>query len=437
MLFRSRQSAHLDSESTEAPREPPTRAPLPSSSGSLTGSSSLAGLLLLCVAMLLLATHLNPSDSSFIRLVRAFAEAALVGGIADWFAVTALFRRPAGLPIPHTAILPRNQARVAQGVSEFVADNFFSSSASPLGDDRAAAMVASALEQLSEEATRESVSRNICISLGFALRYLEHTDAGRRATHSLFEQLVRGTPTADTLADGIELLFRDPYQKRAVTEMLRLTQRGLHHNRISVINWIGRVAPWFIPSPITRSMASMVTTKVEELLQKMIAEENHPSRDALRNSLERMIQSLRADDTWRRQLDQLRDEILGNTNLATYSSSLSTAIIGLIQEDLSAPSSRIGIAVEEALAVSVVSLKEHPETQAEITSLVSEVSKTLFSPQRSMVKDTVYRIVMDWDSKTFVERIEGYVRRDLQYLRVNGTLVGGLVGIVLHLLLSR
>jgi uncharacterized membrane-anchored protein YjiN (DUF445 family) len=389
-------------------------------------------MLVLMAAIYLVARqfeHVHPA----MGFVLAFSEAAMVGGLADWFAVTALFRHPLGIPIPHTAIIPENKDRIADTMANFLRENFLTPQvvARRLGNLNVAAaagtwlaspeakhgprVLAGAAELLAEVLASLDPER-----LGNQVRGGLVRQLGRLEVSPLLGQLVetaitdkRHLPVIDSLVRWAGLTLED--NEEMVREMI-------HTRANAILRWTG----------LDERVSSSVLDGLYKLLAEVIVDAEHPLRAKIEEGLAKLADDLRHDPEMRERIERLKDEILANPALSAWWQGvwerLRTGTIARMRE----PGSALGGQLGEALAELGATLRDDPALQAQVNRFARRTLVGLANRYGDEIVRLVSETVKRWDARTVTDRIEGAVGRDLQFIRINGTLVGGLVGVVIH-----
>lgn len=249
-------------------------------------------LLLVCAVVVFVATLVLERSYSWVWLgyVRAAAEASVVGGVADWFAVTALFRHPLGIPIPHTAIVPARKDRIGRALGNFVQQNFldrtvvaYKLSSLRLGD-RAA-------QWLSEPANARSVTRVVAHALTSAANVLKDEDVQSFLERTAGDRL-RSVQVAPLLGRALRLLTADGRHQELLDEALRLAARATEANDALIREKVQEQTPWWLPNAVDRRISDRVVTGIGRTLAEVSDDPDHPLRhrfdEAVKNFIERL-----------------------------------------------------------------------------------------------------------------------------------------------------
>ncbi len=388
------------------------------------------GMLVVMAGIFLLANALDETHPAW-GFVRAFAEAAMVGGLADWFAVTALFRHPLGLPIPHTAIIPRNKDRIGDTLALFLKDNFLTASvvarrlrrvdvagaigrflAEPPGEGRlragASRLVADVLEALDEERLGGMVKG----AVASRMKSLEVSPLiGQSLEAAITED--RHVPILDSIVvwvgrtlDANEDIIREMVQKRA--------------------GWIMRLAG------LDERLSEAIIDGLRRLTIEMAIDPAHPLRDKAEEGMARLAWKLRCDPETRAKVEALKAEIIANEAVGQWIDGLwEKARAGLLEAARN-PEATLAGKFGDALRQLGTTLQEDAHLKATINQFARRAVVGAVASYGSSIVALVSDTIRGWDAKTITGRLEGAVGRDLQYIRINGTLVGGLVGLLIH-----
>jgi uncharacterized membrane-anchored protein YjiN (DUF445 family) len=392
------------------------------------------GLLVAMAAVFALSHHFAGGDpASAWQWPLAFAEAAMVGGLADWFAVTALFRHPLGLPIPHTAIIPENKDRIADSMAGFLKNNFLTA---PVVARRLRGVnVAGAVGGFLADPSRGAALRlrpGAAGLLGDLLHSLAGEQLGTMVKSGVRGQLER-LEVAPLLGQMLGAMIADRRHLPLLEAMLRwagLTLeenepliRGIIHERANaIVRWTG----------LDERLANGILDGLYRLLAECIVDPDHPLRHKAEEGLETLAHDLVHDPAMRARVERMKGELLDNPAMAAWLDGLWTraraALVAAAGDPESLRDGRLGAglaAVGEALA-------RDARLQLAVNRFVRRALAGMATRYGASIVKLVSETVRRWDARTVTARIEGAVGRDLQFIRINGTLVGGCIGLLLH-----
>lgn len=386
--------------------------------------------LLMAMGAIFVVMHLRIVEVWWAPLVRAFAEAALVGALADWFAVTALFRYPLGVPIPHTAIIPRNKRRIGRSLGQFVEQNFFT--ADVLTGE--SINIAGALTAwLGQPAQRRAVVERLRVFLPQVLTTIEGGEVRKFLTRQILN-VVGQVDLAQLVATCMRSLTVSGVHERVLNEGLRHAQGFLRTNHEWLRRQLRAASPWFVPDFVDKRIFEAIIAKTEETLGQALADERHELRQRIHAAVLHFVESLESCPHTRAQFEELRSTVLASESVREFVGSLRIDLSAQLQADLAAPESLFLQSAERILADFVTAVSESAEIQLSVNRAVRSLLSALVGEHGGKVSGLIEQTIESWDSSTIVEKLQQEVGPDLQYIRINGTLVGGTVGVVLHLL---
>jgi len=385
-------------------------------------------LLLFAMAALFVATL--GRDEPWAPWVHHFAEAGMIGALADWFAVVALFRHPLGVPIPHTAIIPNRKDELGEAMARFVSEHFLASDA-----------VRAKLETIN----MAGVATAWLKSGHGQERLLSLADAGIRwALDALDEQRVRrflGRVTkrqlesldlAALLGNTIEWLVRGNRHQDILTQALRYAIIVLTENREMIRERVADESPWWVPGFVDDRILRKVLDRVELRLFEMSLDPEHPLRGEFNSWLGRLAEELKTGPEHRRTGERFKQQLLENDELLDYLYGLWEDLSGRLAADLDADDSRTRLEIARVLARVADELEADADMQAWINDWLLDALVAVVDQNRTQIASLISDTVKTWDGQETSQRVELSIGRDLQFIRINGTLVGGLVGVIIY-----
>jgi uncharacterized membrane-anchored protein YjiN (DUF445 family) len=389
------------------------------------------GLLAVAAAVYGLASFFE-SRFPWLGYVRATAEASLVGGLADWFAVTALFRHPLGLKIPHTAIVATRKDRIGRILGNFVQNHFLSYDviAANLHAVRPAERAA---RWLSDPANARTIAQQVASGLAKTLEAIPHDEA-----HALVHQVVtarlRATRMAPALGKTLSLVLTDDRHQALLNEAVRLAAQSVRENREMIRERVRAESPWWVPGVVDDKIYQRIISAVETVLRDIGERPDHPLRAAFDRALRDFVDRLQHAPDVIARAEALKEEWLADPAVAELSTHLweatRRAVIGYAtRADGAAPGP-----LERGLSEFGSALLENPALLAEMDALLIDTTAAVVERYRREIGDLIAQTVTGWDPELTSRRFELAVGRDLQFVRINGTLVGGLVGLVIYAL---
>ncbi len=392
---------------------------------------AIAAGLLLAAAVVYVITKID-GGGGWVGYVRAFSEAAMVGALADWFAVTALFRHPLGLPIPHTAIIPKRKDQIGRSLGEFVESNFLTHEV--LSERLAHAGVGHRLGiWLSQPTNAQRASE----ALGDALRGTLEVLDDKEVQHGLervVRNRIRSTPAAPLVGKAIDLSVTGGHHQRLLDAVLVGLGGFLDDNRLTFRRRLEEESPWWVPEPIDDRIFDKIYTAVGSFLTDVGNDPQHEIRHSVDTRVSAFADRLKSDAELLAKGEELKEELLDHPEFRAWIDSLwMGAKQGLI--DASGDhSSEFRMRAADSLQRLGERLVVEPELQHKVDDWVERSVVYIVDHYRSEVSDLIATTVERWDGDVTAQKMELQVGRDLQFIRINGTLVGGLAGIAIHAL---
>jgi uncharacterized membrane-anchored protein YjiN (DUF445 family) len=385
-------------------------------------------LLLLLMAVVFFLTLNRPE--SWVGWVHAFAEAGMVGALADWFAVVALFRHPLGLPIPHTAIIPRRKNEIGKSLARFVAENFLHPDVvrAKLENTRMSLQMATWLQS---DPGRDRVVNTLLRFLRWGVGAWREDNVRAFIRRFSVQQLQR-TEVGPLLSRMLEFLVQDGRHQALLTQALRYAVIVLHDHREAIRGNVQRESPWWLPGFVDDRIVQQMLDRIETLLFQMSLDPDHEMRVEFDQLLNGWVEDLRTSPELKRSLEKLKESALGNESLQEYMFQVWTDLVAGIDRDISSEESYIAAELQRLTRDFAANLENDPEMQASIDRWLVESAVVLVAENRQSIASLISDTVEGWDAEETTQRVELAIGSDLQYIRINGTLVGGLVGLLLH-----
>jgi uncharacterized membrane-anchored protein YjiN (DUF445 family) len=368
-----------------------------------------------------------------VGFVKAFAEAAMVGGLADWFAVTALFRHPLGLPIPHTAIIPRNKDRIGDTLATFLRDNFLTPAVVArrmrgLDVAGAAGRFLASEDRGGSGRLRDGASR----LLADILESLDDDRLGGMAKTAVAERLRRmevspllGQTLTAAIREGRHVPLLDGIINRAsliIASNEEIIREMVHERAGRILRWTG----------LDENVSNAVITGLNKLVFDMADNPDHPLRLKINEMLEDLASDLQHNEAMQARVQALKDELVDNPAMQAWIDGLwqqgRAALLRAARDPDKAMAGKLGDTLRQ--------LGQTLQTDDRIRTTINRFARRAAVGATASYGDGIVKLVSEtirsWDVGKVTERVETAVGRDLQYIRINGTLVGGLVGLAIH-----
>jgi uncharacterized membrane-anchored protein YjiN (DUF445 family) len=387
------------------------------------------GLLVLAAVVFVVARQF---DTTVAGYVEAFAEAAMVGALADWFAVTALFRHPLGIPIPHTAIIPERKDDIGRGLGTFVQGNFLSG---PVIAEkiRSVGVAARLGEYLADPANARKIGHNAGDAVQAAVDVLRDEDVAP-VIEQMVTDRVAAVPAAPLAARMLEAAMVDGHHQLAIDSLLAGVLGYLDRNEASLRDRLDQESPWWVPEAIDDRVFVKLTTAVRRFVEEVGGEPDHQVRRHFDERALDLVERLRESPELEARGEELKAQLLAHPSVRAWTSTLWQDLKAALVESAADPDSELRARLEDGVVRLGETLQTDPELQAKVDAWVERTVLYLLEQYRDEVADLISGTVERWDANDASRRIELQVGRDLQFIRINGTVVGGLVGVVIHAL---
>ncbi|MBM7515562.1 DUF445 domain-containing protein [Nocardioides nitrophenolicus] len=395
--------------------------------------SALRRMRTVAVSLLLLAAAVYVAtlgEDGFWGFVNAGAEASMVGAIADWFAVTALFKHPLGLPIPHTALIPKRKDDLGKGLEQFVGENFLQEDI--IRERVLGVQIAQRVgDWLAVPANAERVVTEGSEIAALALGKVRDDHIEALVTEALVPRF-REEPIAPLLGGLLAEAIRDDLHHGLVDLMLEEMHGWLLANPDTVHEVLGERAPWWAPDSVNTYVINRLHLEMVRWLDEIRGNPDHRARKALDSMLGQLADDLLANPATQERAERLKDRVLDHPAVIASAVSLWQALRKALLSSLADPSG----AVRRRLLVEVEGASTRLRSDAPLRERLDRMAAdaAVFAVDRYGAELTavITHTIERWDGKEAARRIELHVGRDLQFIRINGTIVGGLVGVLIH-----
>jgi uncharacterized membrane-anchored protein YjiN (DUF445 family) len=390
----------------------------------------VATALLVFVTAVFFFARWQENTHDWVGYVRAFAEAAMVGALADWFAVSALFRHPLGIPIPHTAIIPHRKDQIGRSLGEFVQTNFLTREV--LNERLAGANVGKRLgDWLADPQNAAKAGEGVSDLMRGALEVLDDRDVAS-ALEMLIERRVRATPVAPLLGKAIDLAVEGGHHQRLLDAVLTGLGGFLEDNRKTFRERLEHESPWWIPESIDDKLFEKIYRAVHSFLADVGSDPDHEVRRSIDARVLAFADRLGSDPDLLAKGEELKTELLAHPDVRAWLGSLWGEVKRNTVVALDDPGSELRRRLNLSLTSLGRRLANEAELQAKVDDWVMRAAGHVVDHYRGEVADLIAGTVAKWDGKATGERMELQVGRDLQFIRINGTIVGGLAGLVIY-----
>ncbi|HYH73757.1 MAG TPA: DUF445 domain-containing protein [Nocardioides sp.] len=369
-------------------------------------------------------------SDGFWGFVNAGAEASMVGAIADWFAVTALFKHPLGIPIPHTALVPKRKDELGKGLEEFVGENFLQEDV--IRERVAAATISARVgDWLVDPANARRVVDEVADVAAIALGKVRDDHIADLVTQALVPRF-RDEPIAPLLGTTLMEVLRDDLHHGVVDLVLDEMHRWLVDNPDTFARVLGERAPWWAPPRLNEAVTTRIHGEAVAWVEDIISDPQHRAREALDSMLGQLAHDLLNDEETQSRAEAFKVRLLDHPQVVITAISLWKAMRSAL---LSSILDREGAARKRLLVelnLFAQRLREDAELRERLDRTAADLTVFMIERYGAELTTVITHTIERWDGKEAARRIELHVGRDLQFIRINGTIVGGLVGVLIH-----
>lgn len=386
--------------------------------------------LLVAVAVVFALATAFVNRASWLSWVQATAVASMVGGLADWFAVTALFRRPLGLPIPHTAIVVEHKDRFAATLGSFVQESFLTPDAVS-ARLRSANALPRAAAWLADPDHAADLAGRAAAGLLAAANLLKDDDV-----HDVLSALVRerldGVALAPVAGRTLQQLTRDGRHEPLIDAALESLSQYIRLHGADMHKRLGIHSPWWLPEPVSNRMVERLVARSDAVLDDMARDRQHPLRQQLDVGLQKLSEQLQTDERMRQRGEEVKAEMLSQPTVRTFAVAVWRDVKDQLRLQAAQPGSELRARLSDAIVQTGTRLRDDAELAASAQRGVDTVIRTLLTYFDEELVALVTSTIARWDAVDTSNRLELLLGPDLQYIRINGTVFGALAGLALH-----
>ena len=378
--------------------------------------------------------------------VAAFAEAAMIGALADWFAVVALFKRPLGLPIPHTAIIPQNKVRIAENLAVFVRDKFLATD-TLLEKIRSFDPAQKIASWLSIRSNSEILTDKILAMLVNGLDFIDD-ERVQNALRNAVQSNVQKMDLGKTLGNLLGILTQDNRHQLLLNEALKKLAAALDNPETQktlagmIIEVAGREYPSLLQmlgmvtntDEFSLKIASSLVANINRWLHDIGDDASHPRRKQFDEVVEEFLERMKNDPTFHQKINMWKEMLLASPEAAQYINGLWDQLKQWLRDEIARDNSSLREKIAEATTQMGLWLVDNPNLRDSINDHMADAARSLAIDLRETIAHHIANTVKQWEDSELVHELEMSVGSDLQYIRINGTVVGGLIGITLHAL---
>lgn len=389
------------------------------------------GLLVLMAVIFVITTILQKSDNShWIGYVRAFSEAAMVGALADWFAVTALFHHPLGLKIPHTNLIQNKKDQIGDNLGIFVVDNFLApQNIRPyILKLKVSHFVG---DWLYKERNQEILLKETANIIKDILQKLDDTAVVNFISKKA-KEMSNDLKINQIVGNGLDYILERNDHQRLVTNLSKQIKTYIAQNQTIVRERVKKESFALIPKFVDDAIADKITSGLSNFFEEVEADENHSIRKEITQKLRAFADELKENEKWEEEFESIRENLLKEEKLQQYSKDIWNSIKNSLSKELENEDSALKNYIQKNIGELSHNLQTDEKLQHKIDHWIRVTAYKYILKNTHQFGDLISSTVGNWQAKELSEKLELEVGKDLQFIRLNGTLVGGLVGLVIY-----
>ena len=389
------------------------------------------GLFILMMMTFIAMTILQKqSQSHWIGYIRAFSEAAMVGALADWFAVTALFNYPLGVKIPHTNLIENSKEKIGDNLGNFVVDNFLSpENIRPYIQKLKVSVYVG--DWLSKERNQDVLINELSSIIKDIVNKLDD-DAVVKFIAGKAEEMTDSIKLNSIIGNGIEYLLSKNDHQKIITNLSAQVKGYILENQQMISERVGKESFFLIPKSIDNKIAEKITKGLSDYFLEVEQNANHPLRSEITNKILDFSQELKDEPKWKTEFESIKSDFLQSDKIKQYSSDIWQSLKSSLIKELSEEDSTLKSYVKKNIDEFVANLQNNEQFQNRIDSWVRLTAYKYILKNTQNFGELISTTVGNWEGKELSRKLELEVGKDLQFIRINGTIVGGLVGLLIY-----
>jgi uncharacterized membrane-anchored protein YjiN (DUF445 family) len=395
--------------------------------------SIATGILILATVLFLVSKFLE-STYPWLSYLRAFSEASMIGAMADWFAVTALFQHPLGLKIPHTNLLANKQENIGRNLGNFVTNNFLAEHtiAARLEKINVSTII---IQWLDKPENTQMITREICRFIPQVLDQL-NDDEINTLIRNRANQFIQNTNFQKIASDLLQYFIDQGQHQVLLNNGIKILEKYLADpkSRKWIYDKARQNSPKLLPDFVSDYITDLFLNAVDDSLNEVHNNEDHAIRAQFNQATENLVKNLRESENYRIRIEEMKEKLIEGKTYQTYTGNLWGNIKAEILREVANENSKMRERIQAGVASVGDKLEDKIEWQTSLDNWTKKEILRLLQTNREWIAGHISNTVKNWDKREISDKLELEVGRDLQYIRLNGTLVGGFVGLFLHIL---
>lgn len=386
--------------------------------------------ILMAVTFIAMTILQKENHSHWIGYIRAFSEAAMVGALADWFAVTALFNYPLGLKIPHTNLIENSKEKIGDNLGNFVVDNFLSpQNIRPYIQKLKISVYVG--DWLSKDNNQNVLINELSSILKDILNKLDDESVVKFISNKA-EEMTDSIKLNSVIGNGIEYLLNKNDHQKIITNLSSQIKNYILDNQQMVSERVGKESFFLIPKSVDNKIAEKITKGLSDYFLEVEENLNHPLRSEITNKIFDFSKELKDEPKWETEFDSIKSDFLQSDKIKQYSSDVWQSLKSSLIKELSEEDSKLKSYVRKNIDEFVSNLQNDEQFQSRIDNWVRLTAYKYILKNTQNFGELISTTVGNWEGKELSRKLELEVGKDLQFIRINGTIVGGLVGLLIY-----
>jgi len=386
--------------------------------------------ILMAVTFITMTILQKENHSHWIGYIRAFSEAAMVGALADWFAVTALFNYPLGLKIPHTNLIENSKEKIGDNLGNFVVDNFLSpQNIRPYIQKLKVSVYVGVW--LSKDNNQNVLINELSSILKDILNKLDDESVVKFISNKA-EEMTDSIKLNSVIGNGIEYLLNKNDHQKIITNLSSQIKNYILDNQQMVSERVGKESFFLIPKSVDNKIAEKITKGLSDYFLEVEENLNHPLRSEITNKIFDFSKELKDEPKWETEFDSIKSDFLQSDKIKQYSSDIWQSLKSSLIKELSDEDSKLKSYVKKNIDEFVSNLQNDEQFQSRIDNWVRLTAYKYILKNTQNFGELISTTVGNWEGKELSRKLELEVGKDLQFIRINGTIVGGLVGLLIY-----
>lgn len=386
--------------------------------------------LLMAITFIIMTIIQKSTPSHWVGYIRAFSEAAMVGALADWFAVTALFHHPMGLKIPHTNLIENSKAKIGDNLGNFVVDNF-------LAPENIRPYILKlkvsgfAGEWIGKEKNQDlfvNEASNILLDI---LLKLDDKEVVNFISNKV-KDMTASIKVNKLLGNGLEYLIQKNDHETLITNLSGQIKTYILQNQQMVEERVEKESYFFVPKSVDRKISEKIVSGLSHYFEEIENDQQHPLRKEITSKLLVFADEIKTEAKWENEFDVIKNEFLNGEKLNEYASDIWLSIKDSLRTELTSETSSLKIYIKKNLSELSNNLQNDEVLQNKIDSWIRLTAYKYILKNTKEAGNLISNTVGNWEGKELSRKLELEVGKDLQFIRINGTIVGGLVGLLIY-----